>query len=158
MIPTCSIRLPEVGRPPLAHSPPLQVQLAGALADVVGDHAVDPHHRQQQRGGAERAEQDGQAARGGLCRDDARHASRVFANALLNTAWRNGPVESLHAATKMNVGVDPAGSVSLKKAGLRGHWEVELVAIRTSRMGWTLARTVVAAVGLTPFAAYSQEP
>lgn len=26
-----------------------------------------------------------------------RHASRVFANALLNTAWRNGPVENIHA-------------------------------------------------------------
>mgnify|MGYP001579729032 FL=1 len=27
----------------------------------------------------------------------AKHASRVFANALLNTAWRNGPVEDIHA-------------------------------------------------------------
>jgi hypothetical protein len=29
--------------------------------------------------------------------DVARHASRVLANALLNTAWRNGPVEDIHA-------------------------------------------------------------
>lgn len=29
--------------------------------------------------------------------DVERYPSRVFANALLNTAWRNGPVESLHA-------------------------------------------------------------
>jgi hypothetical protein len=28
--------------------------------------------------------------------DAARHASRIFANALLNTAWRNGPVENIH--------------------------------------------------------------
>lgn len=27
------------------------------------------------------------------------HASRVFANALLNTSWRNGPVENIHAGT-----------------------------------------------------------
>ena len=27
------------------------------------------------------------------------HASRVFANALLNTSWRNGPVEDIHAGT-----------------------------------------------------------
>ena len=26
-----------------------------------------------------------------------RHPSRVLANALLNTAWRNGPVENIHA-------------------------------------------------------------
>jgi len=26
-----------------------------------------------------------------------RHASRVFANALVNVAWRNGPVEHVHA-------------------------------------------------------------
>jgi hypothetical protein len=30
-------------------------------------------------------------------RDAERHASRIFANALLNTAWRNGPVETIHA-------------------------------------------------------------
>lgn len=29
--------------------------------------------------------------------DVARHPSRVLANALLNTAWRNGPVENIHA-------------------------------------------------------------
>ncbi len=29
--------------------------------------------------------------------DVERHAARVFANALLNTAWRNGPVEDIHA-------------------------------------------------------------
>jgi hypothetical protein len=29
--------------------------------------------------------------------DAARYPSRVFANALLNTAWRNGPVENIHA-------------------------------------------------------------
>jgi hypothetical protein len=29
--------------------------------------------------------------------DVEQHASRVFANALLNTAWRNGPVEGIHA-------------------------------------------------------------
>jgi hypothetical protein len=29
--------------------------------------------------------------------DCERFASRVFANALINTAWRNGPVESIHA-------------------------------------------------------------
>lgn len=26
-----------------------------------------------------------------------RHASRLFANALINTAWRNGPIENIHA-------------------------------------------------------------
>jgi hypothetical protein len=29
--------------------------------------------------------------------DAERHPSRLFANALLNTAWRNGPVENIHA-------------------------------------------------------------
>jgi len=29
--------------------------------------------------------------------DAARHPSRLFANALLNMAWRNGPVENIHA-------------------------------------------------------------
>jgi hypothetical protein len=29
--------------------------------------------------------------------DAERHPSRVLANALLNTAWRNGPVEQIHA-------------------------------------------------------------
>jgi hypothetical protein len=29
--------------------------------------------------------------------DVMRHPSRVLANALLNTAWRNGPVENIHA-------------------------------------------------------------
>jgi hypothetical protein len=29
--------------------------------------------------------------------DAERHPARVFANALVNTAWRNGPVESVHA-------------------------------------------------------------
>ncbi len=29
--------------------------------------------------------------------DVERHPSRVFANALVNTAWRNGPVENIHA-------------------------------------------------------------
>jgi hypothetical protein len=29
--------------------------------------------------------------------DAEQHPSRLFANALLNTAWRNGPVESIHA-------------------------------------------------------------
>ena len=29
--------------------------------------------------------------------DAERHASRILANALVNTAWRNGPVENLHA-------------------------------------------------------------
>jgi len=30
-------------------------------------------------------------------REAGRHASRVFANALINTAWRNGPIEGVHA-------------------------------------------------------------
>ena len=29
--------------------------------------------------------------------DADRHPSRLFANALLNTAWRNGPIENIHA-------------------------------------------------------------
>jgi len=29
--------------------------------------------------------------------DVERHTRRVFANALVNTAWRNGPVENIHA-------------------------------------------------------------
>lgn len=37
-------------------------------------------------------------ARRARARQDAeQHASRIFANALLNTVWRNGPVESIHA-------------------------------------------------------------
>jgi hypothetical protein len=31
--------------------------------------------------------------------DAERHPSRIFANALVNVAWRNGPVEHLHAGT-----------------------------------------------------------
>jgi hypothetical protein len=30
-------------------------------------------------------------------RDAERNPSRIFANALVNVAWRNGPVESIHA-------------------------------------------------------------
>jgi hypothetical protein len=29
--------------------------------------------------------------------DATRHPSRILANALVNTAWRNGPVEDIHA-------------------------------------------------------------
>jgi hypothetical protein len=34
---------------------------------------------------------------GKLRTDAEHHPSRVFANALVNTAWRNGPVEEIHA-------------------------------------------------------------
>lgn len=34
------------------------------------------------------------------------HASRVFANALINTAWRNGPVENIHAGAYPRYALD----------------------------------------------------
>ena len=34
--------------------------------------------------------------------DAERHASRLFANALVNVAWRNGPVENVHAGRARN--------------------------------------------------------
>lgn len=47
---------------------------------------------------AERVVQATDATRLDRARADAeRYASRILANALVNTAWRKGPVESLHA-------------------------------------------------------------
>lgn len=63
----------------------LKVTAFGALAmpemaaRVVG--AADPGRRDAVRQDAER------------------YASRIFANALLNTAWRNGPIESIHGGS-----------------------------------------------------------
>jgi hypothetical protein len=37
------------------------------------------------------------ARRARVRQDAEQHASRIFANALVNTAWRNGPVEDIHA-------------------------------------------------------------
>lgn len=51
-----------------------QPEMAARVLEV-----ADPRRREQVRQDAEQ------------------HASRIFANALLNTAWRNGPIESIHA-------------------------------------------------------------
>jgi hypothetical protein len=47
------------------------------------------------------------AQRLGRVRADAeRHPSRLFANALVNTAWRNGPVENIHAGSARGYPLD----------------------------------------------------
>jgi hypothetical protein len=38
--------------------------------------------------------------------DAAAHASRIFANALVNVAWRNGPVENVHAGRVVGYPLD----------------------------------------------------
>ena len=59
------------------------------------------------------------------------HASRVFANALLNTAWRNGPVEDIHAGRGNYYPLDQR-RVTLKE-------EKELIAITSARMASGMA-------------------
>lgn len=39
-------------------------------------------------------------------RDAEHHPSRVFANALVNVAWRNGPIEDLHAGRSVEYPID----------------------------------------------------
>jgi hypothetical protein len=56
---------------------------------------------------AERMMQAAEASRLERVRADAeRHPSRVLANALVNTAWRNGPVEGIHAGAHRGCALD----------------------------------------------------
>ena len=101
--------------------------------------------------------------------DAERHPSRVFANALVNVAWRNGPVEDLHAgasrgyplerrrittaeeravldfaADRLTTGMDVCRSLSLEQTR---SWPEQVPpytlarTMRTTPTGWTLTET-----------------
>ena len=48
------------------------------------------------------------------------HPSRVFANALVNTAWRNGPVEEIHAGASKGYPMDKRRITVAEERSLMG--------------------------------------
>ena len=52
--------------------------------------------------------------------DVGRHPTRVFANALVNTAWRNGPVEDIHAGGYRGCPLDQRRMTPAEEGSLMG--------------------------------------
>jgi hypothetical protein len=81
---------------------------------------------------AARLIQAADATRVAQVRGDAeRHPTRVFANALVNTAWRNGPVEDIHAGSLRGCPLD--------QRRMRPNEERELMGFASERLAFGMA-------------------